>query len=529
MDIEPPVTTLRPPEGLFDKRSGLSFRVQESIHGHRFLNEQDAYMVVLETLSVCRSRPLGSVRTNGDEHEKIGYEVPVLRKLRYLLFEDRHLEEIAADETIPHTERWRRWKKAASHAFPDGDDAPHERHFDYLDAIFEEDFDALLQAVRLARSLEIDVIHSRRWSSRFLAPTGPELLLHDFDVPSKDWSPDRRFFGRGGEIVYLMLNRSANPSQLASLIEQRLLSRTDPMNMVARALRDPSEAGENPENPRKKNLSIGYLPMASHPAYDRMAQDWTALLSLDRLPSTHLFEPLFRITGLNLVRYLAERAAEVCGAPTESILADFTDGEQKSLRTRSKDSLNRHRTRADDAVRIHIEETLNASPDWAEALKSSSKGKAARVLQDLFALKKPDDTLSPEKQKRALIADAQGRSKNNANAYILKLAKDVGLATARQRVGAWFAVDDAMLTALVLANVEESLELGEFTQRIHERYGIIAGPDEARAAYRQLPVDVEELEANLSALEARMTGLGLTQRLSDDCAFVFNPYRSHHE
>jgi hypothetical protein len=362
--------------------------------------------------------------------------------------------------------------------------------------------------------------------------------LHDFDVPSKDWTPDRRFFGRGGEIVYLMLNRSADPAPLANLIEQRLLSETDPMNRIARALRDPSEAVKNtenprekPVNPRKKDLSIGYLPVASHPAYDRMAEDWTALLSLDRLPSTHLFEPLFRITGLNLVRYLAERAAEVCRAPTEPILADFTDGEQKSLRTRSKDSLNRHRTRADDAVRLFVEGKLAASPDWADAVKSSSKGKAAKVLKEKFnvAPNKLDDTLSPEKQKRALIADAQGRSKNNANAYILKLAKDIGLATARQRVGAWFAVDDAMLAALVLANVADSLELGEFTQRIHERYGIIAGPDEARAAYRQLPVDVEELEANLSALEARMTGLGLTQRLSDDCAFVFNPYRSHHE
>lgn len=529
MDLEAPATDLIPPQGLFDRKSNLSFRVQEHIHGHRFVQEQDAYMIVLETLSVCRARPLGSVRISGNLHEDFQYEVPILRKLRYLLFEDHHLEEIAADETVPDTERWRRWKRAASRAFPSGDDTPHDGHFDYLDAVFEEDFEALLQAVRLARSLEIDVIHSRRWSSRFLAPTGPELLLHDFDVPARDWTADRRFFGRGGELVYLMLNRSSDAASIGRLLEDRLLSRTDPMNMIARALRDPAEAGPNAKTPRNKQLSIGYLPLAAHPAYERMGEDWKALLSLDGLPSTHLFEPLFRITGLNLVRYLAERAAEVCGAAPEPILADFTDGEQKSLRTRSKDSLNRHRTRADDAVRVYVEKRLETSPDWDAAVKSSHKNRAAQVLHELFGVKKPDASVSPERQKRALIEDAQTRSKNNAAFYVLKLVKDIGLGTARQRVGAWFAVEDAMLTALVLANVDTSLELGEFTRRLYERYGLIVGPAEARSAYRQLPVDVEELEANLSALEARMNGLGLTQRLSDDCAFVFNPYRSHDE
>ena len=114
--------------------------------------------------------------------------------------------------------------------------------------------------------------------------------------------------------------------------------------------------------------------------------------------------------------------------------------------------------------------------------------------------------------------------------YILKLAKDVSLATAsalRRSGRLWFSRwrRHAHGRFVARGTSKESLELGRiFTPGIHERYGIIAGPDEARAAYRQLPVDVEELEANLSALEARMTGpRTLTQRLSDDCAFVFKP------
>ena len=53
------------------------------------------------------------------------------------------------------------------------------------------------------------MIHNRRWTSRFLAVTGPDMICSDMrEAANQGWSPDRRFFGRGGELVYLMLNRS---------------------------------------------------------------------------------------------------------------------------------------------------------------------------------------------------------------------------------------------------------------------------------------------------------------------------------
>ena len=76
-----------------------------------------------------------------------------------------------------------------------------------------------------------------------------------------------------------------------------------------------------------------------------------------------------------------------------------------------------------------------------------------------------------------------------------------------------------------MANVDRTVELRDFVARLHERYGIVIGPDEARRAFDRLPVGAQSFEANLMALEARMTRLALTRRLSDDCAFVMNPYR----
>lgn len=69
------------------------------------------------------------------------------------------------------------------------------------------------------------------------------------------------------------------------------------------------------------------------------------------------------------------------------------------------------------------------------------------------------------------------------------------------------------------------VELRDFVAQLYRRFGIVIGPDEARKAFDRLPVGAQSFEANLMALEARMTRLALTRRLSDDCAFVVNPYR----
>ena len=135
----------------------------------------------------------------------------------------------------------------------------------------------------------------------------------------------------------------------------------------------------------------------------------------------------------------------------------------------------------------------------------------------------------PKRQLEALIVQAMSRDKNNAHRYLLPLVKDIGLATSRQRIGAWFGMDDAMVFALVMANVSRTVDLRDFVARLYDRYGLVIGPEEARRAFDRLPVGVQSFEANLAALETRMTRLDLTRRLSDDCAFVTNPYRHNHE
>lgn len=476
-------------------------------------------MVVLETLAVCAAKPLGTERPTDGRHEAFRYDLPHRRKMRFLLFVDRHLESVARDDTVPDHQKWEEWKKQVNDQFDP--QRNNQDHFSYLDDIFERSIDSLMQTVRLLRSRELDIMHNRRWTSRFLAVTGPDMICTDMREASKgNWSADRRFFGRGGELVYLMLNRSTIADEIGGLVGKRLLDPDDPMNRMAKKLCDPSDTLHS-------TTHIGYLPPMEHPAYERLARDWRAVLTLDRLPDGHLFEPLFRITGLNLTVYLAECAHRETGAPrVEPIVADLTDGDDKQLRNCSKEHLNRHRQAANRAVEAYIQNRAASDDGWTTAVAQDDPGAAKKVIQRLFAYESPERRPSaPKAQLKALVEHATSRDKNNAHKFLLPLVKDIGMATSRQRVGTWFGIDDEMIFALVMANVEGPVQLREFVATLYDRYGLVIGPEEARKAFDRLPVGIRSFEANLAAMEARMTRLDLTHRLSDDCAFVTNPYR----
>ena len=495
--------------------------VQEAIYGHRVSGNQAACYLLLETLALCRHHPLGSIPFDGSKHEIFSWKPPLQRKLRYLLFQDRDLEKIARSEAIPAAERWGRWIELANAAFEGEENA-----FGYLADTFRRDFDDLLQAVRIARSLEVDVAASRAHFARFLAVTGPDMTLHDFaGSRGENYASKHNFFARGGELAYLMLNRAPNAEAIGDLVARRFLDPSDGMNRIVRRLSDPAEDREDGSDHRTVNAEIGYLPLPRHAAYDRMGEDWEALLSCSALPKEHLFDPLMRITGLNLLRYFAERAAQTRDVPVEPFLLDVTDGARKQLRTRCREALSRHREAADDTVREWMATQLDESADWCAAAQGGNAEGAAKALETLFRYtEKYDRYPPPEAQRKAAIEDAVKRSHNNISAYTLRMGRDIGMITARQSAGTWFAADDAMLRALVFSTVCGSEELSEFVARLHERYGIVIGPVEARQQYETLPLDGAHLEANLATLEARLGALGLTRRLSDDCAFVINPF-----
>lgn len=506
-------TRLTPLDGTFDS---VKLRVQENIYGHRFTTDQEPYMILLEALNVCAERSLGDEGVDQGSHEKLTYGLKQRRKMRYLLFVDRSIDRVALNQSIPDHQKWNKWKSQVNKLYKEkygGDN-----HFDYLDSVFDKNIMSLAQAIRVLRSQELDVSNRRRWTSRFLAVKGPDMICSDFR--ERNWSRDRRFFARGGELVYLMLNRSKHAEDIMKEINNKFLNIESPMNRLCEAISEPKT------NIATSHGDIGYLPLTQHSSYNRMAKDWLRILTTEKLPDSQLFDPLFRITGLNLVSYFALRAQEILGEKKpEPIVIDAKNGSDIQLRELAKIHLSRHRDVSNRAVESFIKDVVNEN-GWEEV--GDNPRAAFDIIKDKFLGKNAVRDLDyPERQIQKLIKEATSRDKNNIHKVLLPLTKGIGLVTARSGSGTWFSLSDSMIAALVLANVHKSdtIELSRFVKKIYKNYKIVIGPNEAKKAYGTPPVGLQKFRDNLAALESRMTKLSLTFRLSDDCAFVVNPYR----
>ena len=531
---EDPITRLT--DNHINKRP-IDMWVQEAVFGHRYIEEQKAFMLVLEVLSICRvlqidgsgtsykkTRIFDHATSSETEHEQ--FKVPVLKMgaLRYILFQDSSLEAISRKENLTPDERLVQWVKELNRGYA-ATIRKDVVNFEYLLDQFEDRFFDVLQAVRILRGLELDVIHNRRWTSRFLVPWGPHLQFAD---TREDFSSDRRFFGRGGEMIYLMLNRSSKSRELAEQLKKQFFDTQYPLNKIAKKLMPPS----SPDSDTSDGGVVGYLPIKDHPSYDRMAEDWLSILNLTAMPVPQKLGPLFRMTALNLIRYFGERAHEVSNSPTlDPIPLDLTGGAKSDLRDLSRSYLKRQRQLIEDAVESFIIERLNEMPKWRQAHVHSAPEWRSNLAQD--AIREAFDTEYNNNESGAkepkvwfseFVKSAKGRSRNNISTLIEPLGKQSGFVLARQRVGSWFAGSDEFIEALVLTNVTEATTISAFLSHLFERYSIVIGPREADLAFEQPPCDISSFEENLKAFERRLTGLGYAKRLSDDCAFVSNPF-----
>ncbi|TMV07522.1 hypothetical protein FGK63_08605 [Ruegeria sediminis] len=508
--------------------------VQEAIFGHRFIEEQKPYMLVLEVLSVCGSvlRSGTSLFSHGlvdaTRSEAITVSIAKRAQLRYLLFEDTALDKIRLNETLTDDEKLDRFVNELNKGFRGRTKV--DNAFCYLGERFRGRFSSLAQAIDILRNMEIDALSSRRWTSRFLAPRGPKLLISDI---GNSFSSDRRFFGRGGELMYLMLSRSNRASEAAQLIQDHFFSTSDPMDRLLSEIDPESEE-------RTGDAPLGYLPLSHHHSYDRLANDWITVLSLAGLPSPQKFEPLFRLSALNLVRYFMERAAEVGGLcdadgrpSAEPIILDVSGGAIGDMRQRAASHLKRVRETIDEAVEAYIQGKIEKNTKWSKARGHSDPDLrfklAVEAIHETFHTgifdKEKLSRRSPEACLSFFVKRATSRSRNNISTLIEPLGKNAGFITARPRAGTWFDGSDEFLEALVMSNTgSEAITVDKFLHKIYEKYRIVIGPNEAGRAFAKRTFDPSSFEENMRFFEQRLTGLGYVRRLSDDCAFVSNPY-----
>ena len=492
----------------------MNLWADEAIWGHRFHNDQTPWLVLLEFLAVFRSRNLdGSAldeeQCNG-EHERVRYHIPRMTPLRQLIFNNPHLQHI---ETVEKTDdaRWKAWLKQI-----DKDDS-----FSYLRDRFSN-FSRLARVIEFFQNTAIEAHRQRRWTSRFLFPYGPNCIYAD--LPGKiSGSPDRRFFARGGELLYLMLSRCDGGPALASKIASRLLPDNQRWDRVARALL-PDNFRVEPDS--VKIESIGYLPFADRPEYQALARDWYTLLDL-KLPGATLLDPLMRLSALHMLLYMVRRAHEEVGDGAEpTFVLEIAAPRKTSILELSADNLGSNRSLSRRAIHAYIGRAKEDKA-WQMALNSRSPADAARdYLSKRFSWE-PEDIVpggDPDKVYQALHSYAEKRHSEHVAKVHTEWSRQIGLSVSRRGTGTWYAADDALLKALVMTTVKGREEYHRFLAEIFRRYRLVIGVQEAEDAYGTLPTDEKAFTQNTQRLEQRLRTLGLLRRLSDDCAYVENPF-----
>jgi hypothetical protein len=498
------------------KIDGVDFAVDEHIWGHRLYDEQLPHLTVLEFLCV-----LGSNRNNSlsaGPQEKVRYRPQRQIRLRGLLFNNPYVESVR-EESLPDEDKWKKWKDLFALDATGIDD----EDMDYLRKAFIT-FDDFAKAIELLRSSAFETRSNKRWSSKFVFPFGPDALYEDLRISGGSASNDRRFFGRTGELLYLMLSRASHGPRLGEQLIGRLFDATAPMNKLVRALQGEPQQAETRDT--------GYLPLATHPRFERICDDWLAILSRD-MPIYDALEHLITNAGLNLLLYFLERAKTVSGdtEPVE-IVCEIVSRERTKVRALSGDSFQANQSLSLRAVRASVEQ-IRLDGEWVRAAENDDPdGEQLRLMKAWFQWPPADpDDDEPDYEKmsgddlvKKLVEKAESRHEQHFGKIHGAWARSIGLSSRRLSRRTRYAPNDRLLKTLVISIVEDRMQFDEFLHEVKARYGLVIGDAEGAHLVRAKLVDQEALSDNRGNLETRLVGLGLVRRLSDSCSFVENPF-----
>ncbi|WP_159717305.1 hypothetical protein [Geminicoccus flavidas] len=506
-----------------------------AIWGLALYDDQTPWFTLIECLQLLTFRhrdrkelfPGLGGSPQASSHERQSYRIKLNTNLRHLLFRDQEVARIAARGGANDEVRWRQWLERTVKDFPDLD-------LSYLKAAFSDDFAHFSEALELLRSAEVEQFGAKRWTSRHLQPVGEAMLFPDVKMKDDGFALDRRFFQRTGEILYLMLNRSADRALLEHLVTMRVLNADGPWNRIARRLQGPDADATTDEPKWVEAPTIGYLPVPHLARYDELARDWVSILSQSTIPLEDALEFLVRLSGLHQVIYIAERAVDVSGRASLTPFVVEMSGSARNnpVQILSAERYKAHKMLPSQAVEAFVQSYADTS-EWREVGTGPMDcTHAKRLLSRRFAWT-PKRTAAasglslPTDQLQAMLDAAKTRNHDIGSTFTVH-AKKIGLLTARQRAGTWYSPSDSLLEALVLANVDGAIELGQFLSILRRRYHIVIGPEEARTQSGELPVPLEDLRENERRLEERLRVLGFINRKSDDCAFVVNPFAGGH-
>ncbi|MBX3319175.1 MAG: hypothetical protein KF890_04780 [Nitrospira sp.] len=499
-----------PPPDTFDQSS--SMWVDEAIWGHRLYDEQMPWMVFLEFLNVFYHE-VGKNRAFEEPNglNMLKYKAAHRLYLRNILFNNPHLAEIRLNYPNDNN-RWDEWLKRMKSAT--GITHPQ---FNYLKDHFHT-FDEFCEVVSLIRSTSLEVNSNKRWTSKFVFPYGKDCLYEDLDNTAT--TNDRRFFGRTGEMLYLMLCRAQRKQELLAALTKRL-GKTDSMwDSIIKCLQPTDDEQVSGDR------ANAFVPYEQHPSFDELAEDWLAILRLN-IPGFDVFPHLVNLAGLHLVKYQLGVSRQVLGLTSPpSLVCEVVAPKKTLVREISCDLYQENNLLPAQAVEAFIT-NIEMDAEWQQALgENGAFEKCKKILRHKARwgedYEGPSD---PQELIASLRQDAMKRHRQHVANIHRNYGREIGLVSKRGAMKLRYAPTDALLKTLLFANVENRSELHQFLEKLHRRYGLVFGDKDAERVLPKDEFDKKAFQANSRRLEQRLASVGLMRRLSDGCAYVINPYR----
>jgi hypothetical protein len=505
------------------KPDQLDMWVDEDIWGHRLYDEQTPWMTFLEFLGILQSEFRDNRAFQESEPNQLRYKAYWRLYLRNILFNNPRLEAIL--EEFPNDDR-ARWAHWLEHIRKDSGGVPSP-DFSYLRDRFHS-FEHFASVVRFFKASAIEGDSNKRWSSKFVFPYGPHCLYEDLKVsPSGSASTDRRFFGRTGELLYLMLCRSGRGHELLHNLKP-LISQEDPRYKHLGQF-DRIAAAFQREDDLIKTRTSGsppFLPYASLPEYENLADDWLGLFGCG-MPVYDVLPHIVTITGLHLIIYLltmAQRQMALDEKP--QFILEIISPRKTVIRDLSRNCFQQNNLLPEQAVRKRIQ-SVTESSEWMACFGSADPlGVAVKVLLAHFAWDDAGEVNchSPNDLLEHLLERAEARHKQHLGNCHGTWSRETGLASSRGTNRTRYAPTDSLLKTLVFATVPGRMEFKEFLSELRRKYGFIIGDAQAEVIIASGEADREAFVENSVRLEQRLASMGLLTRLSDACAYVSTPF-----
>ena len=508
--------------------------IDRPLWGNRFYNDQSPKLVVLEFLTVLYAYlneeykdSSNSLSNEKELHPEIAIKGTTSVKTRSLIYGEPFLDILTqSGASLDDVDKWKKL----------GEESVVK--IELIEELKNRvgDFDSLQNLVDYFRNATFSS-GDKRWSSKFLFPYGGDCLFLD-GRPNKSegFSSDRRFFGRGGELLFYMLKRAEfsvdgeekTGKDLFQEFNNRFFQVKNPTNELFGRLK--KVLGDDTFD--KPNISIGYLPFKKLSNYNALATDLWILLQR-KLTLEVFFDYASEVIALHFSRYYLEQAKRVL----EDIIS-FSD-KTYEWHFRTKDQILHTDYENKDIqplLNIVEEKEIQYRPYY---LCLAPQNKNTKLKEEARRVYESNSNLGTEaikklEEQRMKVLGYQGNKEERVDelkayhhkdsdiraSYISWLPK-IGLVNSRGRRG--YLLSPKLIRTLVITVIDERMELSQFLRALYEKYRIVIGASEAVRS--KLNIEHSLLEENERLFIESLEHLGLLKSLSDDCAYVENPYK----